>query len=123
MQYELYYGNVPYMVESNPEDILSFEFQKTFRDEYSRCHNLYTEIQKEFIKDFNTKWLTNEIHDYDYYTPANYEFLNWLKDKYYNEAEEAQHQGTEEECYTNPDDWWNSLDFTVKVDIMYNYVK
>lgn len=123
MQYELYYGNFPYTVESNPEDILSFEFQKNFNVEYSQYFALYTDLQKEFIKDFNTKWLNNEIHDYDYYTTLNYEFLDWLKNKYYDDAEEAQGHNVEEDCYTNPDDWWNSLDFTVKVDIMYNYDK
>ena len=121
MKYELYYGNFTYEVEQNYLDILSYEFEKTFNEEYVPYYTLYTPEQNAYVKEFETKWLNNEIHEYDYYTTRNYEFLDWLKEKYADDAEEAQYE--EESAYEDlePDDWWYNLDYSVKLGVMEDY--
>ena len=120
MKYELYYGDFTFEVEQNYLDILGYEFKNKFNEDYEPSYTLYTSEQKEYVKDFETKWLKNEIHEYDYYTTRNYEFLNWLKDKYYDDAEDAQYAEEELENM-EPDDWWDNLDYSVKLGVMEDY--
>ena len=114
MKYVLYYGNFPYEIDQCYQDILEYEYQRTFNEGYTPYYGLCTPEQKDFIKDFDFKWLHNDIHEYDYYTTLNYDFLNWVKEKYEEAAEEAQYaelqaasaEWTEED---DPDDWWGCL--------------
>lgn len=113
MNYTLYYPNYEYDVEQKYEDILAYEFVKAFNEDIGF---FLTDEQKQFIKDFDYRWNKNEIHEYEYYTTRNYAFIDWLKAKYEDEAEE--------ECgpkYEDADDWWDSLDYTTKEDIMEYY--
>lgn len=118
MTYTLYYDfedsydYFAYTVEKSCEDILEYEFKKTFEKDYSNF--LLTEEQKKFIKDFEDKCNHNKIHYYDYYTTHNFDFLDWLKDRYYYEALVAQENEFDEDDF---DDWWHMLDEDDKRDI------
>jgi len=104
------YDYFEYTIEKSCEDILEYEFKKTFEKDYSNF--LLTEEQKKFIKDFEDKCNHNMIHYYDYYTTLNFDFLDWLKDKYQLEAEEMSQQ--EDEDF---DDWWSQLSDNDKKEI------
>lgn len=121
MHYTLYYGNFEFAVEQNYQDILEFEFSKAFGTEYTPYTALQTQEQKDFIKDFNYKWMHNEIHEYDYYTSRNFDFLDWLKAHYEDAAEDAQWVDEYEDEDMDPDDWWDGLDYTTKEDVMETY--
>ena len=114
MKYAIYYGDYEYLVEQNYLDILDYEFTKTFYESYDPYYTLYNDKQKTFVKAFEYNWLHNNIHEYDYYTTRNYDFLTWLKNKYESAAEEVV-QYLED---SDPDDWWDSLDDDTKYDIM-----
>ena len=120
MKYVICYGDFEYEVEQNYLDILSFEFEKVFSEEYDPYYTLYTPEQQTYVKDFEYKWLHNDIHEYDYYTTRNYEFLDWLKAKYADEAEDAQWTEDEDDDLDS-DDWWDGLDYTTKDEIMERY--
>ena len=110
------YDYFEYPVRQNVEDILRYEFEKFFKHPYSPF--LLTETQKEFIRDFEDKCIHNQIHYYDYYTTHNFDFLDWLKDKYRDEAEEARDSEFDEDAY---DDWWYCLSEEDKRDIYNEY--
>ena len=115
MIYTITYGDMERDIESSYADILAYEFSKRFNTEYDPDYLFYTEEQKEFVKNFDTRWLKNDIHDYDYYTTRNFDFLDWLQDKY---AEEFASYVCEE---LDPDEWWDSLDDDMKATIMDSY--
>ena len=73
--------SVDYTVESNYKDILSYEFEKQFHRNYNPVSYLTPE-EKQFVKEFDSKWFKNEISEFDYYTTRNYPFLDWLKETY-----------------------------------------
>lgn len=120
MVYTLYYGNFEYTVEQSYGDILAYEFNKAFNLEYTPYTVLCTKEQKDFIEDFDRRWWHNDIHEYDYYTTRNYEFLDWLKARYADAVEEAQY--IDEDDLVDPDSWWDSLDDEVKDDIMKSHL-
>ena len=115
MQYTLYYGNFEFSVEQTAQDILEFEYKKTFGEDYTPYYGLMSPEQQLFVKKFNTDWVHNDIHEYDYYTTRNYDFLDFLKEKYEDAAEQAQYSEVE---YDDPDEWWDDLDYDDKVNIM-----
>lgn len=119
MEYTLYYDNYAFVVEQTYQDILEYEFNKRFKEHYDPYYTLYTKEQKDFVKDFDYKWLCNEIHCYDYYTSGNFDFLDWLKDKYELAMEQVQYAESLEEL--DPDDWWDGLDYATKQDVMDSY--
>lgn len=112
MIYTLYYSDYSFDIEQNYKDILDYEYEKVFNEEIGF---FLTPEQKSFIQIFDSKWNKNEICESDYYTTRNYDFLKWLKDKYADEAEEANLEDMD------ADEWWGSLDYDTKESIMEQY--
>ena len=120
MKYELHYdsdfGPFTFVVESSFDDILGYEFEKAFGEGYSTLRSgLYSDEQKDLVKTLTAKWDSNDIHDYDYYTTRNPEFIDWLMETYEEEALSAAKSTMK---YDDPNDWWDTLDFWKKWDIM-----
>lgn len=122
MKYQLVYNfsdsydYFEYSVEQSYDDILEYEFKKTFKENLNKL--ILTDEQKNFIKDFEYKCNHNKIYYYDYYTTHNFDFLDWLKDKYYYEALVAQENELDEDDF---DDWWHMLDEDDKREIYNHY--
>ena len=117
MIYTLNYEDYSYDVESNYQDLLEYEFEKEFNIELP-FFGFYTDAHRKFIADFDYKWFHNCIHEYDYYTTRNYDFLDWLKSRYADEAEEAYYQELDD---MDADEWWDNLDCDTKEHIMEIY--
>ena len=114
MQYTIIYPKYTYTVKQCLQDILEFEYFNKFNEYYTNFWGLLTQEQRDFIKDMESKWLKNEIHEDDYYSTRNFAFLDFIADKYRDDAE---YVNTVDE-YDDPDDWWDSLDDDTKEDVM-----
>ena len=116
MNYELYYHDLDfvYTVEEDVRDIFKYEFKKKFGLEYDCFRESFDDRYKVFIKDFEKQCNSGNIHYYDYYTTHNFDFLDWLKDNYEDEAAQALYEMEDEEDF---DEWWYSLDEDDKKEI------
>ena len=115
MKYTLFYNDFEFDVEQNYDDILEYEFKNAFTVDINPY--FLSDEHKKFVNEFADKVSHGDVHMYDYYTTQNYDFLNWLKEKYESEAEESRYESE----YEDPDDWWDDLDDETKEEIMDSY--
>lgn len=118
MVYTLYYDDFEFKVEQNYDDILEYEFKNAFTVDINPY--FLSDEHRKFVDEFADKVYRGDVHMFDYYTTRNYDFINWLKEKYESEAEEARYESEESE-YEDPDDWWDDLDDDTKEEIMGEY--
>ena len=116
ISYTIYYEDMDfdYSVEQNYEDIFNYEFEKEFGVKYNYLTEALYPEHKHFVKDFESKCNKNQIHYYEYYTTHNFDFLDWLKDKYEEDARDAFNDYIDED---EIDDWWYELSEEEKKEI------
>lgn len=94
-----------YTVEPNLSDITEYYFEKTFRKPYDSLKWYLEPGARELVREVETKWFKNEIDTITLY--RDYDFVDWLKDKYYlsalNKASLEEIDETEDiiDCYYN----------------------
>lgn len=72
-----------YRVEHSINDIVDYEYFKQFHTSLPRY--LLTDDEKEFVRSYNNKWWHNEIDEIQYYD-FDFDFIDFLKNKHYNDA-------------------------------------
>lgn len=77
----------PYTISENIQDIIEYKFSEKYNIDYNYTTWYLEEGAKEFVKDLEYKWWHNQLDTTELYS-FDYKFVNWLKDKYYNEAYE-----------------------------------
>jgi hypothetical protein len=120
MQYELWYdsienesdsiSNYTYYVDENLKDVIAFLYKKHFGKEYIELGWWLEPGAKEFVKDIEDKWFHNKIDTLTLYT--DYEFIDFLKQVYYDDAvEQAVNSGDLKDYTTEEPDQDDFDDF------------
>jgi len=80
------YNNITYNLEENLEDIISYEFERKYSKPYNPLTYYLEPGAKEFIKFLENDYYNNHLDTFGLY--HNFEFRDWLKDKYESTAHE-----------------------------------
>jgi hypothetical protein len=73
-----------FVVEDNLQDIVEYMYELKFNKKYNYLNWYLESGSREFIKDLQEKWWKNEIDTITLH--QNFDFKDWIKDKYYLKA-------------------------------------
>jgi hypothetical protein len=71
----------PFIIYENIKDIIEYAFEQKYNIEYKDLSWYLEKGSREFVKDIEALWFYNKIDTYHLYT-KDYNFINWLKNKY-----------------------------------------
>lgn len=82
----VYEADYEYDIEQDFHDILKYLYKKRFRIEYDELSWQLENGAKDAVAEWNDKWCRNELRAWDFYSTGNWDFIDWLKGEYYDDA-------------------------------------
>lgn len=82
--------DIPFQLHEDINDIIEYLFEQKYGVKYGLGWYL-EDGAKKFVKEIEEKWFYNKFDSFTLYT-KDYNFIDWLKDKYQEEATEQHTQ-------------------------------
>lgn len=90
----LYASDYAYYVEDSLRDVVEYSYEKAFNEKFNEMSWFLTDGAKPLVEKLEKKYFENTL-DFDKYYTFDWDFKDWIKEKYYDDALE--------ECYKKMD--------------------
>lgn len=75
----------PFIVFENLQDIIEYNYELRYNKPYNPINWYLDEGAKDLVKDLEKRWVKNQIDTFKYFN-MDFEFKDWLHQKYESEA-------------------------------------